>query len=168
MLDAVTVRLTGMLTVVPPVGAIRMLPWYVAGGNALELTLIVKGFNGAVPAATLAESQLPPLLVIGVTVKEIPAAPAALLTLRVWFAGLEPCTAAKASEPGKTVMFPAVPPPLTAKLTLTVCTAPLALKEMVALYVVPAVKPAGLAETVRLAGVVPDCGLTVSQPEPLV
>src|ERR1035438_3368836 len=99
MLDAVTVRVTGMLTVAPPVGEIRMLPWYVAGGSALELTVTVKGFNGVVPAATLAESQLPPLLVIGVTVKEIPAAPAALLTLSVWFAGLELCTAAKVSEP---------------------------------------------------------------------
>ena len=156
------------MSVLPPVGAIRMLPWYVPAPNALELTLIVKGFNGVVPAATLAESQLPPLLVIGVTVKEIPAAPAALLTLRVWFAGLEPCTAAKVSEPGKTVMFPAVPPPLTVKLTLTFCTTPLAEKAMVALYVVPAVKPAELAETVRLAGVVPNSGLTVSQPEPLV
>jgi hypothetical protein len=132
------------------------------------LTITVKGFNGVVPARTLVESQLPPLAVSDATVKGIPAAPATLLTLRVWFAGLEPCTAAKVSAPGNTVMFPPVPPPLTVKLTCTVCTAPLALKEMVALYVLPAVKPAGLAETVRLAGVVPDSGLTVSQPEPLL
>jgi hypothetical protein len=142
------------------------MPAYVLTANALELTMTVKGFNGVVPALTLVESQLPPPLVDDVTVKAIPAAPSALPTLSAWLAGLEPRGAAKVSEVGNTVMFPVLPL-LTVRVALTVCTAPLEVKEMVAVYVVPAAKPVGLADTVRLAGVVPVSGLTVSQPDPL-
>ena len=145
-----------------------MVPVYVLTANALELMVTVKGFKGVVPELTLVESQPPPPLVVEFTVKAIPAAPAALLTLSVLLSGLEPCGAVKVSEAGTTVMFPVLVPLLTVSVTLTVCTTPLALKEMVAPYVLPVAKPEGLAEIVMLAGVVPESGLTVSQPDPMV
>ena len=144
-----------------------MVPVYVLTANALELTMTVKGFKGVVPELTLVESQLPLPLVVEFTVKAIPAAPAALLTLSVLLAGLEPCGAVKESEVGATVIFPVLVPLLTVSVTLTVCTTPLAVKEMVAPYVLPAAKALGLAETVMLAGVEPESGLTVSQPDPV-
>ena len=76
-----------------------------------ELMLTVNGFNGVVLEVTLVESQLPPLVVVGVTVKETPAEPEALDTLTVWAAGLDPCCAVKVSEVGDTVTFPVLPPP---------------------------------------------------------
>src|ERR1035441_986459 len=107
-----------MLAALPPVGNMRMLPVYEPAANALELTLTVKGLNGVVPVATLVESQRPPLVVLGVTVKVSPAVPEALVTMRFWFAGLDPCNAVKASEAGATVTFP--PAALTVSVTPTV------------------------------------------------
>src|ERR1039458_7704384 len=116
LVAAVMVSVTGMPTASPPLGVIITMPVYVLGANAEELTMTVKGFNGVVPELTLVESQLPPLLVVDVTVNEIPAAPAALLTLRALFAGLEPCGAVKVSEAGNTVMFPVLVPLLTVRV----------------------------------------------------
>src|ERR1035441_3703141 len=103
---AVIVRVTGMLTAVPPDGVILMLPVYVPAPSVLEFTMIDRRLNGVVPLLALAESQLPPLVVVGVTVKEMPAEPEALVTLRVWFVGLDPCSVVKVSEVGVTLTVP--------------------------------------------------------------
>src|SRR5271157_3977293 len=91
----VTVSVTGMLTAVPPVGVIRMLPEYVLAASALELTLIVKVAGVVLLTPALVDSQAAPAVTC--VVKGIPAAPAALVTLTVAAAGLDPCVAAKVS-----------------------------------------------------------------------
>src|ERR1035441_561649 len=106
---AVTVSVTGMLTARPPLGVIRMLPEYVLAASTLELTLIVKVAGVVFKALALVDSHVPPAVTC--VVKVTPAAPAALLTLTVWAAGLDPCAAAKVSSVGDTVTFPVVPPP---------------------------------------------------------
>src|ERR1019366_914138 len=128
----VTVRVTGMLTARPPLGVITMVPEYVLAASALELTLIVKAAGVVLVALALVDSQAPPA--VPCVVKVTPAAPAALLTLTVLAAGLDPCVAAKVSRVGDTVTFPAVPPPelFTVSVTSRVCTTLLAEKEMVA------------------------------------
>jgi hypothetical protein len=80
---------------------------------------------------------------------------------------LDPEGAVKVRLVGETLTFPPVPPDVvTTNETPTVWITPLALKEMVALYV-PACKPDGLTETARFEGVTPESGLTLNQPEPL-
>src|ERR1035441_8880323 len=106
---AVTVSVTGMLTARPPLGVIRMLPEYVLASSVLELTLIVKLAGVVLLTLALVDNQVAPAVTC--VVKGIPAAPAALFTLTVWAAGLDPRAAAKVSCVGDTVTFPVVPPP---------------------------------------------------------
>ena len=106
---AVMVNVTGISTVLPPFGVIRMLPLYVPTDKEFELTLTVKGFNGVAPEVTFVESQLPPLVVVGAIVKVIPEAPEALDTETFCAAGLDPCCEVKVREVGDTVTFPVLP-----------------------------------------------------------
>src|ERR1035438_3126207 len=121
-----------MLTARPPLGVIRILPEYVLAVSKLELTVIVKVAGVVLLALALVDNQAAPAVTC--VVKETPAAPAALLTLTVLAAGLDPCDAAKVSKVGDTVTFPVLPPPelFTVSVTFRVCTTLLAEKEMVA------------------------------------
>ncbi len=110
-----------------------MLPLYVPAARAAELTLTVKLDGVVLFRLALVASQFEPE--VTVTVKPTPAVPDALLMVRDWAAGLEPCCAVKVNDVGDTVTFPELPPPLvlTVNVTGTVWITPLALKETVAL-----------------------------------
>src|ERR1035437_3759168 len=93
-------RYTGTFTGLPPVGVMRMLPVYEPAASVLEVTATVKLVSGVVLLApALVESQLAPAVTC--TVKETPAEPAALFTLMVLAAGLDPDCAEKVSEVGR-------------------------------------------------------------------
>ena len=87
-----------------------MLPLYVPAANELELTLTLKEYGVVGFALALVDSQLPPLVVVGVTVKPTPAVPEALLTEMDWAPGLDPDCELKVSDVGDTVTFPVLPP----------------------------------------------------------
>src|SRR4051812_10428703 len=104
-----------------------MLPLYVPGAKPAEFTVTVIALTGVVLVApALVDSQEP----VTATVNGIPAGAEALVTLKVWDAGLVPCWEVNVSEVGATVTFPVLPPvpPLTVKVTGRVWITPLTLK----------------------------------------
>jgi hypothetical protein len=154
---AVIVRVTGTFNTVPPTGWMARLPLYVPAARleAFALTLIVVGVMFC--ALALVDSHVPPVEVVGVTVKVTGADPDALLIVSdCGERAPDPACPEKLRLVGFAVTLPPPPPELlTVSVIGTVWMKLLAVKVMVPLYV-PAGKPAGLTDTERFVVVTPD------------
>jgi hypothetical protein len=147
-----------------PTAAIEIAPEYVPGERPAGDTDTLR-LAGVAPAVGLTDSQLPPMVVVAVTLK-LKAAPV-LCTNSAWAAGWEPPVwYPNASAELVTTSAGAA---VTVKVTATVEGLLLAPDDVtvIAPEYVPGDNPLGTTEAMSDAGVAPATGVTASHPPPV-